>query len=138
MLPTDNPQYRVAPKQSNDCYASNLWILEEKPVGEVMTANERVAHVLGLNPKRFPRWDNTLQRDLKKMHGTWKMATIQHLRHGNGQGWDSSHTERMHQYFLLVSEHRHNDGLPPLRIMWQIACTKLPQLMHASINLKLC
>ena len=28
------------------------------------------------------------------------MATIQQLRHGNGQGWDSSHTERMHQYFF--------------------------------------
>ena len=55
------------------------WIMEEKPVGEVMAANERVAHVLGLNPKRFPRRDNTLQWNLKKMHGTWKMATIQQL-----------------------------------------------------------
>ena len=29
------------------------------------------------------------------------MATIQQLWHGNGQGWHSSHTERMHQYFYL-------------------------------------
>ena len=35
-----------------------------------------------------------------KMHGTWMMATSQQLWHGCGQGWDSSHAERMHQHFL--------------------------------------
>jgi hypothetical protein len=50
------------------------WIMEEKSVGEVMAANERVAHVLGLNPKRFPQRGNTLQWDLKKCtgHGKWQ------------------------------------------------------------------
>ena len=28
------------------------------------------------------------------------MATSQQLHHGCGQGWDSSHTERMHQHFF--------------------------------------
>ena len=53
------------------------WIMEEKPVGEVMVANERVAEVLSMNPKRFPRRVNSQQWNLKKMHGTLKMATSQ-------------------------------------------------------------
>ena len=76
------------------------WIMEEKPVGEVMSANKRVAEVLSLNKKRFPRRENSQQWNLKKMHGTFKMATSQQLRHGCGQGWDSAHTERMHQHFF--------------------------------------
>ena len=48
--------------------------MEEKPLGEVMAANECVAHVLGLNRKRFLRLDNILQWDLKKctVHGKWQ------------------------------------------------------------------
>ena len=76
------------------------WITEEKPVGEVMAAGKRVAEVLSMNPKRFPRRQNSQQWNLKKTYGTWKMATSQQLRHGCGQGWDSSHTERMHQHFF--------------------------------------
>ena len=37
------------------------WIMEEKPVGEVMAANERVADVLSMSPKRFPRRINSQQ-----------------------------------------------------------------------------
>ena len=74
--------------------------MEEKPVGEVMAAEKRVGEVLGLNKQRFPRRDASRQWDLKKMHGTFKMATSQQLCHRNGQGWDTSHTERMYQYFF--------------------------------------
>ena len=88
--------------------------MEEKPVGEVMAAEKRVGEVLGLNKQRFPRRDATRQWDLKKMHGTFKMATSQQLRHGNGQGWDSSHTERMHQYFLRGLGVGHSVNLGPL------------------------
>ena len=42
------------------------WIMEEKPVGEVMAANERVAEVLSMDPKRFPRRVNSQQWNLKK------------------------------------------------------------------------
>ena len=76
------------------------WIMEEKPVGEVMATNERVAKVLSMNPERFLRRVNSQQWNLKKIHGTLKMATSQQLRHGCGQGWNSSHTERMHQHFF--------------------------------------
>ena len=35
-----------------------MLIMEEKPVGEVMAANERFAEVLSMNPERFPRQVN--------------------------------------------------------------------------------
>ena len=74
--------------------------MEDKRVGEVLAAAKRAGKVLTMTTKRFPRCSSTLQWDLQKTHGAFKMGTTQQIRHGNGQGWDSEHGERMHQWFF--------------------------------------
>ena len=56
----------------------------EKCIGEVLSLNE-----LFLIEGKLHQWG------LKKMYGIFKMATSQQFRHGNGQGWDSSRTEKI-------------------------------------------
>ena len=65
------------------CYEK--WIMENKPVREVLESAKRAGEVLKSTTRRFPRRKNTLQWDLQKSHGTFKMGTTQQIRHGNGR-----------------------------------------------------
>ena len=77
--------------------------MEDKPVGEVLKSAKRAGEVLTMTTRRFPRRESTLQWDLQKSHGTFKMGTTQQIQHGNGQGWDSKHGERMHKWFFYAN-----------------------------------
>ena len=50
------------------CYEK--WIMEDKPVGEVLESARRAGEVLTMTTRRFPRRGSTLQWDLQKSHGT--------------------------------------------------------------------
>ena len=66
------------------CYEK--WIMEDKPVGEVLESAKRAGEALKMTTRRFPRRESTLQWDLQKSHGMIKMETTQQIRHGIGQG----------------------------------------------------
>ena len=83
------------------CYEK--WIMEDKPVGEVLESAKYPGEVLTMTTRRFPWRKSTLQRDLQNSHGTFKMGTTQQIRHGNGQGWDSEHREWMHKWFFYAN-----------------------------------
>ena len=101
------------------CYEK--WIMEDKPVGEVLESAKRAGEVLTMTTRRFPRRESTLQWDLQKSHGTFKMGTTQQIRHGNGQGWNSKHGERMHKCFFTQMGRQHRGSRAILQSRWRIA-----------------
>ena len=82
--------------------------MEPKPVGEVMAANKRVAAVLEATRKSFPKREESEGWEIQKYHGCFRMATIQQLRHGHGEGWDGSHVEQMHKTVFTELEKKHS------------------------------
>lgn len=75
--------------------------METKPVGGVLSVNKRVEETLVLTKDAFCRRHGADGWDIQKYHGYFRMATIQQLRLGNGEGWDDSHVKRMHKHFFM-------------------------------------
>ena len=70
-----------------------------------MVSAEGVGQVLTKLKWKIPRREGTKQWNLQTMNGAFKICTSQMCRHGNGDGWNSSHGERMNQYFFTRLGH---------------------------------
>ena len=79
------------------CYEK--WLKDQNPAGEILASETRIREVLTKLTRRFPRREGTDGWNLQKLHGAFKMGTQQMHRHGNADCWNSSHGERMHQFF---------------------------------------